>query len=410
MKSNREGFPDANRYDFGNDGSNTKFGVAYNALSDKPEVSAAIPARNASGIAPNSNLVLTFSEPMDRNSVLDNLDIRVLNFKTLTVGSLLTGAGSLTTPKLGSQIWDKAGTTRKQMYFKLNSGNFEQSYTFSIQADTVKPRLESMNAQTAENGSSDGDQMHLKFSETLVYYTNSAAIAGGSNGNASQAPAAVGSVKAEQAANNYSLTVSRGGQSIWKNISWATLGGRALYDAFDASHQTVRLLPPAPALSTAAQTVGATGNAAQPISAVLYYRDGSSETQTVTPEGNTYAEVQDALNSLLQGAPLALTEISNNNGSVESGDSYRITLSSGAHSASGKELALMLLQQSGAFALVNLNAPNGGLRVFPGGVPNVPPDLFQPGDKVTVMVNPSIFDPASNALDSNQKEASSNAS
>ncbi len=60
LKSNKQGDPNANKYDF-TDGI---FG-----LSDQPEVIAVSPARNASGISKDTPFKLTFSEAMDKTSV-----------------------------------------------------------------------------------------------------------------------------------------------------------------------------------------------------------------------------------------------------------------------------------------------------------------------------------------------------
>lgn len=461
LKSNKNGDPDANRFDFGTSGGPSAFGNAYNALSDKPEVIAVTPERNATGIAPNTDIVLTFSEPMDRQTVLDNFEIRAFSSEQLSVDNATTliGAGSLTTPTAGTQIWDdsafaaswnaddtqltlhflddralpsdkesanipdylislqaqggqikdKDGNSRSLHHFKLTAGDFEDAYKFSLLADQEKPRLESLSAQTYENGGSDGDAIKLRYSERMVLYTQGPIIAGGMNGNAAQAPAANGPVSAAAAAGNYTVTVTRGGQPILTGLSWGTLGGQAIFDSADASHHTVRLMPPQAAVSSGAQTIGANADAMQAITGMIYYRDGSSDAINVTPAANSYAQLETALNGLLSGSPFTVTEVTDNDGNLEAGDTYRIQLSAGAQNTAGDEVAMVLLNHSGAFGTADLNAPDGGLRLFPGAVANVAPDIYRPGDKVTVEAN-NVLDPAGNTLSSTDNDASGTAS
>ncbi|PKL74654.1 MAG: hypothetical protein CVV27_19385, partial [Candidatus Melainabacteria bacterium HGW-Melainabacteria-1] len=184
-----------NRYDFGADGGSSQFGVAYNALSDKPEVIGVIPGRNAAGIDPQSGFTLKFSEPMDQTSVLENFEIRAFTSERLTVDTraeakTVTGSGNID-QLTGTRIWDQAafsadwnaehtqvtfsfkpdhalptdrdsdkvpdyqvslnrgtgiirdksgiGRYQNERKFKLTDGEFERSYKFSILTDANKP-------------------------------------------------------------------------------------------------------------------------------------------------------------------------------------------------------------------------------------------------------------------------------
>ncbi len=252
LKSNKDGDPNANKYDFGaGSGSN---GTLANALSDKPEVVAVTPGRNASGVSPNTSFVLKFSEPMDRATVVDSFLVRAFTTEQLSVDNQNTvnGSNSIADPT-GTSIWDKAafnvswnsddseatftfkeeralptdkdsdkvpdyavtfskggfiitapapinnsikdktGISRNSDYFKLTEGNFEQSYKFTITTDTTKPRLDSIVAQTDENSgaTSEGDVIRVRFNERMVHYTLDRTIAGGINKVASQAAGAV---------------------------------------------------------------------------------------------------------------------------------------------------------------------------------------------------------------------------
>jgi hypothetical protein len=79
LTGNKGDDPNANRYDFGVDGKVKHFlnyTQAYRALSDKPEVTLALPSRYQKQVSPNTAFVLTFSEPMDRQSIENSFAIR----------------------------------------------------------------------------------------------------------------------------------------------------------------------------------------------------------------------------------------------------------------------------------------------------------------------------------------------
>jgi len=242
LKSNKQGDPNANRYDFGNDGSVTGFSAAYNALSDKPEVVMVTPARNGSGVDPKTSFVLKFSEPMDKKTAEDTFTVRSFNSRKLTVDAgnttrtnTVTGNGAVATNFLASnstQIWDKdafniswnsddtevtfsfkeekllptdkdsnlvpdynvafrsfsggdrvlkdkSGISRNEKHFKLTDGDFEESYKFAIKTDEVKPTISSITAETNENGGQNGDAVRVRYSERMIIYTRDISIAGG---------------------------------------------------------------------------------------------------------------------------------------------------------------------------------------------------------------------------------------
>lgn len=83
------GRPNANRYDFGNDGKATSFSASFNALSDKPEVTRVTPARNGAGVSPKIDFILLFSEPMERQSVEDSFTIRAFKNHKLSVDNTI---------------------------------------------------------------------------------------------------------------------------------------------------------------------------------------------------------------------------------------------------------------------------------------------------------------------------------
>ncbi|PKL77424.1 MAG: hypothetical protein CVV27_05460 [Candidatus Melainabacteria bacterium HGW-Melainabacteria-1] len=288
LKSNISGDPNANRYDFGTNGpAMTDFGVAYNGLSDKPEVISVTPGRNASGVAPNTSFILAFSEPMDRNTVEKNFGIYAGSNETLSVDSvaptLIQGFSNAydVTPAASSLVWsksafslswnaddteltlnfkderrlpsdkdsnkvpdyqvsltvddgqikDKNGVSRAAAdggYFKLTDGQFEGNYKFAINRDTEAPQADSLKALTGENGNLFGDEIKVVYSEPMVYYT----AAGEIRGNMA------GGVPSEDplSANNYFISINGGAE---QNL--AGLGGTALFDATDASHKTVML-------------------------------------------------------------------------------------------------------------------------------------------------------------------------
>lgn len=89
LTGNKHGDPNSNRHDFGtdNDPLTENFSASYNALSDKPEVTFALPNRNQKRVSANTDFVLTFSEPMNRQAVEDNFTIRAFTPRKLSVDS-----------------------------------------------------------------------------------------------------------------------------------------------------------------------------------------------------------------------------------------------------------------------------------------------------------------------------------
>lgn len=301
LKSNKNGDPNANRYDFGSDGSTTAFGSAFSALSDKPEVTNVTPGRNASGISPTTSFVLKFSEPMDRATVQDAFEVRANNNKKLTVDTsgndTVTGSSSSPPAATGTRIWDKAafniswntddteatftfkeeralptdkdsdkvpdyavdlakgdikdkaGVSRNETpgKFKLTEGNFEPAYKFAINTDVQKPTVDSITAQTLENSGTNGDAIKVRYNKRMIHYTLGPSIAGGMGGQANQAAGANNTVSSAQAADNYKVTVIRGGTTILNATAWSALGGSAVFDTNDPTHHTVLLIPPAAA-------------------------------------------------------------------------------------------------------------------------------------------------------------------
>lgn len=279
IKSNKQGDPDANRYDFS----------AFDALSNKPEVTRVIPGRNASGVSPSPRFVLTFSEPMDRQSVTNAFEIRTFgtdeqlsvdNKITFMAGQALNGL--LTEP--GDLIWDhtafnarwnrddtevtlrfkagkalpsdhdsdnipdysvsfkagtasikdKTGVSRDQAHFKLTDGRFENYFKFSINTDEDRPALDSViviDGNTPDN--TLGDLIKVRFSEPMIYPTLSGPVAGGINGEASEAV---------DVAANYSININDGNRVFSWDQAGAGHTGIAIFDTNDPTHRTLLLL------------------------------------------------------------------------------------------------------------------------------------------------------------------------
>ncbi|HSH95269.1 MAG TPA: carboxypeptidase regulatory-like domain-containing protein, partial [Roseimicrobium sp.] len=285
LKSNKQGDPDANRYDFGTDGEDVSdFGVAYNALSDKPEVTAVTPGRNASGVNPDTSFVLKFSEPMDTDTVEENFGVYAATDETLSVDveldaidrdfpedggslvwdesafniswnsddtevtftfkdeqALLTDTESENVPDYAvsltaddEQIKDKSGITRDLEdggYFKLTDGDFEVSYKFSIDTDEEEPALENVEALTDENGNAEGDEIKIEFSEPMVFYTEDP---GEVRGNIDGTAADEDPINPD----NYFFSVNDGAEFSWGTYFPENI---ASFDTDDRTHKTVLL-------------------------------------------------------------------------------------------------------------------------------------------------------------------------
>ncbi len=305
LKSNKQGDPDANRYDFGVASSNsTGFGTEFNALSDKPEVTMVTPGRNASGINPGTSFVLRFSEPMDRQTVVDAFQIHAFGTSetlsvddetTFNAASASNGNISGTSGNNGSLVWDKSafnaswnsddtevtmtfkeermlptdtdsdnvpdyavtfeggtaglkdksGITRDEDHFKLTEGQFEDYYKFSINTDEDKPTVESITVVDGGNsGTSNGDTIKVRFSERMIHRTLAGPVAGGVNDVANEAAGAVtdsGNTGVTGAQAGANYQISINGGS---NADWSTVAGgtgEAVFDSNDATNKTVLL-------------------------------------------------------------------------------------------------------------------------------------------------------------------------
>jgi len=302
QKSNK-GEPNANRYDFGFEtplGSN--FSAPYFALSDKPEIIQAFPARNSKDLAPNTAIKLTFSEPMDRASVENNFTIRAYQAQKFSVDqrdskATFLGPGRLADYRGGTPIYDSSafeltwnaddsevtfkfkhqqslptdknieqipsyslafdnfatqqrafkdrnGVERKEKHFKLTDGDFEEAYKFSVAPDSTPPELVSVQLL---NSPEKPPLLALTYSESMLIPALAAPIAGGMGDSQfarEQAPAGYpgSGAGAIQASHNYFVKVNRQKETLFSG-TWGSLGGQSQYAAWDHSYKTVLLLP-----------------------------------------------------------------------------------------------------------------------------------------------------------------------
>lgn len=290
--------PTSNQFDFGTNGSRYSHGSIDNALSDQPEVIRA-------GTHAGNTVTLTFSEPMNRQSVLDNFSIRAFNTVNLgaensTDSLIFKGDSKLSTlsnPLLydasdfdtswnsddtevtfslknghhfpsdrsnyGPQfqvvfnyndtnrsLIDKSGVARKSKHFKLTEGPREESFVFLMRPDEIQPAFAKIEAQTLERQSIHGDAIKVIFSEPMMRYTRLGPIMGGMSarsnvpGAMQYAPAGIpdlGLESSRQAAENYTVSIQRPGVGAIHSGSWASLGGTAQFDPLDKTFKTVLL-------------------------------------------------------------------------------------------------------------------------------------------------------------------------
>ncbi len=281
--------PDLNNYNFGSPPPRVRIGANPEdvveqrrtnifALSALPEITRMTPNRNQKNVSTETNFTFDFSEPVIKHSFESNIQIRAFSSEILSVTQptqQLTLMGSESTDNLtGTPIFsandfsfswnaeqtqvqlslkpglrlpsdqdhenvptyqvvlhakdgilrDLAGNDQAADHFKLViNGRFEPSVKFQVHPDTIAPKL--------TEAKLIGQTIHLQFSEPMILRTRSLAIAGGLNGNAAHAPAGHGSVTPQAAAANYSISVQRNGQPVpeLQNVSWASLGGEALF-------------------------------------------------------------------------------------------------------------------------------------------------------------------------------------
>lgn len=415
------------------------FAPPLNALSDRPEIQSVSPGADLP-INARPELVLTFSEPMDRNSVAQQLVLRLAEAYTPTVrgaagelaantllwdqrafvfdwrpddtqltlrfreGAGLPGdsdASRLPRYALGFKgpILDKLGVSRSQDFFRLGQ-TLSASVIFDAAQDRSLPEIDALQALSAErHGAAQGDLIRVRYSKPMRWPTLGYTLVGGMNQVIAEAPAGHDTVTPAAAAANYRVSVQRGDQSLLSELPWSVLGGQVHFEPLDPLQQIVRLEAPALTL-TGDQKSG--NNLTGVLAAVrgrIYYRDGSDVPFEITPEASSWAALQTALNTLLDGNAFSARKTSNQQGALANGDSWRITLAANARSLdTQKTVALVLIEPEGLFAADRLNAPADGLRIFPGLAANARANLFQTGDVIQVQIAQSVRDPAGNAL------------
>jgi len=440
ISAQRPGYTRRQRLETLSRASQIDFAPPQYALSDRPEVQAVTSEHGSERWAPDSPLILSFSEPMNRASVLERLLIRSRGAWNLSVNQ---GGPSLSSPLpiwnqaafqaswnsddseltlrfreqktwpsdhqderapsyeliFTGPIQDKLGVSSQSQPFFLN-GHASQGFAFSVQPDRLLPQTEALQALSAEkSGASQGDVLKLRFNKPMLHKTLGASLAGGLNQVASEAPAAHGSIGSAAAAENYRISVSRNGQKILQDISWSALGGEAVFDALDPSFRIVSLEPPSIELSSGNQTVGEATDMLQAITGRIYYRDGSEAEFSVEPTDSTWPAIKTALDSLLHGTPFTAKKAQGNQTEIVAGDVYQLSLAANALDLSQeKQVALVWIASQGAFAPTQLNAPARGLYLFPGTAATARPDLFKPGDRIEVEVGSQVKDPAGNTI------------
>lgn len=264
------------------------YGVAFNALSRRPEVSRVVPERTSMLAVAGGPIILGFSRPMQAESVEDDIQIRVVTGSHLSVDDSVSFKGASDAEHHNGELlfdrqafdisWNADHTemilrfrpgwqlpvdrdfTRTPIYrlsldggdglirsqdgfersgavFKLTEGDFETGYEFIPQADLTSPSLES--AVATRTGSQG---LVLKFSEAMRIRTLAGLIGAGMKA-ANEAPAGFDEqgVSAQAAAENYKVTSKRNGRLILDHVSWASLAGRAGFDPDDPAFRTVRL-------------------------------------------------------------------------------------------------------------------------------------------------------------------------
>lgn len=252
-------------------------GLELRALNDEPEVAQTIPLHMAHSVNPSEPIVLKFSEPMDRESVENNFEIRTKNNTKLGIDTrpnthtlnapvgILPGdniwdqqafeirwnadsteasfyfkpgyalpsdkvnppAYSILFTRQDGHLKDQAGTARSTLHFKRNVPPFANSLDFTVAADTIAPRLLGLQTNTGSNGA----RLTLTFSESMQLPTRTLTLAGGLGGNWQSAPAALSNhITGQQAAANYLVSHQRNGQMLHNRKPWSELSGQAHSD------------------------------------------------------------------------------------------------------------------------------------------------------------------------------------
>lgn len=299
--------PIGNVFDFGVGRSSTKSHspLVSLALSDKPEIIDVNPRRNSKENAVDTSFKLVFSEPMDRQSVEDTFSVRVFISQKLTVDKrslLLTFRGSenIFFPE-GELIWDKnsfniqwldndtqvvftfkdgkslpsdkvlnripeyqvafniqgnriikdkSGISRYNNHFKLTDAPHEESYKFSILPDLESPIVKDLKVYSEKNQNNYPKSIKIAFNEPMLIHTKSIPISGGLTDEVSHTyntilnfPFDVPPVFSNLEPMNYKVKVTRKSSLIYDGL-WSSIGGKAIFDPFDQTNQTILLKSP----------------------------------------------------------------------------------------------------------------------------------------------------------------------
>jgi methionine-rich copper-binding protein CopC len=161
------------------------FRTANTPDTTKPMVVSSSPANNANNVALNANIVITFSEAVDKTATLAAIDVdgNLANYKVADFGASWNSAGTILTlnPDVDFQhneiITVEIGTTAKDVAGNGLANSYISIFTTLPAADTTPPTIVSVTPDFDEIGVKRDAVITITFSEpmdtTSVFQNNS---------------------------------------------------------------------------------------------------------------------------------------------------------------------------------------------------------------------------------------------
>ncbi len=174
-------------------------------------------------------------------------------------------------------IKDSAGRPRSSGFANENAQNLLAKIYLQ-----QPPKAAALQFQTGE-ASPQSDSLRLRFNQALFIPTQLGSVGGGLSGLPAEAFAALGKISATEAARNYTLTLERNGQTLLNGVNWAALGGSVEFDRFDNENRTVLLKRP-PAISEALSGVFAQGSEAKSFPGPFFTDDADGNGESLALE------------------------------------------------------------------------------------------------------------------------------
>jgi hypothetical protein len=313
-----------------------------------------------------------------------------------------------------SPIKDSAGRPRSSGFANENAQNLRDRIYLQ-----QPPKAAALQFQTGE--ASPQSELRLRFNRALFIPTQLGSVGGGLSGLSAEAFAALGKITAAQAARNYTLTLERNGQTLLNGVNWAALGGSVEFDPFDNENHTLLLKRP-PAISEALSGVFAQGSEAKSFPGPFFTDDA---------DGNGEGLALELISKGWQKVPLTINLSENLKNASEVAQDLQSKLNAALKELpeyqKAKDAAFMIKRETNDVLTFSFDDPSGlyyGFRItqaflssstqpLPNRLQNldasqtlpvgVLPPLYQGGDLLSLNLGENLRAPSGERLTPNQR-------